>query len=165
MENLIFYKAGIDDIDLLTEVRVEVLRAANNLDENVDMEDVRKASYEYYKNCFEQDTHVAYLVKDNGKIAGSGGISFYQVMPTYHNKTGRKAYVMNMFTAPSYRRKGIAMKVLDLLVQEAHARGIHAVSLEATSMGRPLYIKYGFVQMKDEMELPGEEIRNPQGLR
>lgn len=30
--------------------------------------------------------------------------------------------------------------------------GITYISLEATEMGRPLYKKYGFVSMKDEME-------------
>ena len=30
---------------------------------------------------------------------------------------------------------------------------IDAISLEATEMGRPLYEEFGFVGMKDEMEL------------
>ena len=30
------------------------------------------------------------------------------------------------------------------------------ISLEATDMGKPLYEKYGFVKMNDEMELPNE---------
>lgn len=34
------------------------------------------------------------------------------------------------------------------------AKGIRAVSLEATDMGRPLYEKYGFLSMEREMELP-----------
>ena len=55
---------------------------------------------------------------------------------------------------PEYRRKGIAIKTLDLLVQDAKKRGITAISLEATAMGRPLYEKYGFIAMNEEMELP-----------
>ena len=49
---------------------------------------------------------------------------------------------------------GIAYKTLDLLVKAAKSRGITAISLEATDMGRPLYEKYGFVKMEHEMELP-----------
>lgn len=61
---------------------------------------------------------------------------------------------MNMYTNPEYRRKGIAYRVLDMLVKEAKDRGITAISLEATAMGRPLYEKYGFIKMEEEMELP-----------
>lgn len=39
-------------------------------------------------------------------------------------------------------------------MKEAKDRGITAISLEATAMGRPLYEKYGFVNMAHEMELP-----------
>lgn len=58
-----------------------------------------------------------------------------------------------MYTHPDYRRRGIAYKMLDILVNEAKSKGINAISLEATEMGRPVYEKYGFVQMKNEMEL------------
>ena len=90
---------------------------------------------------------------------GAGGVSFYQVMPTYHNPTGKKAYIMNMYTKPSYRRQGIAFKILDLLVTEAKVKGITAISLETTEMGKPLYTKYGFVKMNDEMELPQKDLQ------
>lgn len=46
------------------------------------------------------------------------------------------------------------MKTLDLLVQEAKQRGIKKISLEATKIGRPLYEKYGFIPIKDEMVYP-----------
>lgn len=64
-------------------------------------------------------------------------------------------FIMNMYTAPDYRRRGIAYRTLELLVEDAKSRGIKAISLEATDMGRPLYEKYGFVQMNGEMELRG----------
>ena len=80
-------------------------------------------------------------------------VSFYQVMPTYHNSTGKKAYIMNMYTAPEYRRQGIAFHTLDLLVNDAKEQGVLQIALEATDMGRPLYERYGFVKMEDEMKL------------
>lgn len=153
MMNLEYRKATIADLEILTETRITVLRAANRLTEDVDMTEVEAESYQYYKKALTDGTHVAYLVFDGEKFAGAGGVSFYQVMPTYHNPTGRKAYIMNMYTAPEYRRKGIAFQTLDLLVKEAKQQGIAAISLEATQMGRPLYEKYGFVKMNDEMEL------------
>lgn len=149
--NLNFKKAAVSDIDVLTKTRTEV-RAANKLSDDVDMSLVEKESYKYYKNCFEIDKHVSYLVYDGDKLVGCGDVSFYEVMPTYSNPWGTNAYIMNMYTKPEYRRQGIASKTLDLLVQEAKKRGIRKISLEATDMGRPVYTKYGFVGMKDEME-------------
>jgi GNAT superfamily N-acetyltransferase len=59
-----------------------------------------------------------------------------------------------MYTDPAYRRQGIAMKTLALLIEDAKAKGITFISLEATDMGRPLYERYGFVPMEHEMILP-----------
>ena len=80
-------------------------------------------------------------------------------MPTFHNPTGKKAYIMNMYTKPSHRRRGVAFKMLDLLVADAKSKGITAISLETTEMGKPLYTKYGFVKMNDEMELPQKDLQ------
>lgn len=151
--DFLFKQATLEDLDLLTATRIEVLRAANKLADDVDMSEVKSQSYEYYEKALSEDSHIAYLIFDGEQFIGAGGVSFFQVMPTYHNPSGKKAYIMNMYTAPQYRRKGIAYKTLNLLVQAAKERGITAISLEATEMGRPLYEKYGFVKMNDEMEL------------
>lgn len=150
---LIYRKATIADLEILTETRIEVLCAANQLSNDVDMSEVKKQSFEYYQNSLKNDTHLAYLIFDDETFVGAGGISYFQVMPTYHNPTGKKAYIMNMYTKPDYRRQGIAFKTLDLLVADAKEKGITNISLEATDMGRPLYAKYGFVKMSNEMEL------------
>lgn len=60
---------------------------------------------------------------------------------------------MNMYTAPEYRRQGIAIHTLDLLVKNAKKQGVSQIAFEATAMGRPLYERYGFMKMEDEMEL------------
>lgn len=148
-----YKKATIKDIDELVRTRIIVLRAANKLSDDVDMSFVEKESCEYYKRALETGEHIAYLVYDNGAFVGAGGVSFYQVMPTYHNPSGKKAYIMNMYTALEYRRQGIALHTLDLLVKDAKEWGVSQIALEATDMGLPLYEKYGFVKMEDEMEL------------
>ncbi len=152
--SLTYQTASIEDLELLTATRIQVLRAANGLGEKEDLSFVEHKSREYYEHALADKSHKAYLVFDGAVFAGAGGISYYRVMPTVHNPTGWKAYIMNMYTAPEYRRQGIATRILDLLVEDAKARGIHHISLEATKMGRFLYEHYGFVSMKSEMELP-----------
>ena len=156
--DLIYKRATSEDIDILTKTRIEVLRAANQLSDDIDMSEVEKESYNYYQKALCDGSHIAYLVFDGKRFVGAGGVSFFQVMPTYHNPSGNKAYIMNMYTNPAYRRRGIAAKTLDMLINDTENKGITAISLEATDMGRPLYEKYGFIKMNDEMKLPEEGL-------
>ena len=161
--NLIYKAAGPQNLNLLTDTRIRVLIAANKLPEGTDMSEVRRQTEDYYKKALADGSHYGLLVFDRdstdeykspeGRIAATGGVSFFRVMPTYSNPSGWKAYIMNMYTAPEYRRQGIAFETLDILVKEAKSRGINNITLEATDMGRPLYEKYGFAPMKDEMIL------------
>jgi len=152
--NLRYQTASIDDMNILIKTRIQVLRAANKLADVVDMSVIEHESYDYYKDSLVNGTHIAYLVYNDSIFVGAGGVSFYRVMPTYENPTGEKAYIMNMYTVPQYRKQGIAIRMLDYLVKEAKARNVTFISLEATAMGKPLYEKYGFVGMENEMCLP-----------
>lgn len=154
-----YKRAKIQDLDLLVDTRIEVLRAANRLDGTVDLSLVKRWTRNYYEEALNDQAHIAYLVFSGEEWIGAGGISFFRVMPTYHNPTGWKAYLMNMYTAPAYRRRGIASHTMALLTQEAKRRGVEHISLEATDMGRPLYERFGFVKMEDEMELPVNILR------
>lgn len=148
-----YKRATLKDIEELVRTRIIVLRVANRLSDDVDMSVVEQESYAYYKRALQTGEHIAYLVYDADVFVAAGGVSFYQVLPTYHNSTGKKAYIMNMYTAPEYRRQGIAFQTLDLLVKDAKEQGVSQIVLEATDMGRPLYERYGFVKMEEEMEL------------
>ena len=151
--DLRYQKATLEDLEFLVQSRVEVLRAANELSADTDMSEVEGTSREYYSHALADGTHTAYLVYNGDEFVGAGGVSYYQVMPTYHGPSGWKAYIMNMYVKPEYRRQGIALKTLDLLVQDAKEKGVDAITLEATRMGRPLYETYGFAAMENEMEL------------
>ena len=156
--NLMYIKATGDDVELLAKTRVKVLRAANGMDDTVDMSAVEAHARAYYREALADGTHIAFLVFDGDSPIGAGGACFFKVLPTYYNPTGQKVYIMNMYTDPAYRRHGVAHHTLDLLVKEAQSRGITHITLEATDMGRPLYKKYGFSEMRDEMQLPYEHF-------
>lgn len=76
---LIYKKVSIEDINLLTKSRIEVLKAANRLADDVDMGEVEVQSYNYYKKALSDGTHTAYLVFDGNSFIGAGGISYYRL--------------------------------------------------------------------------------------
>ena len=51
---------------------------------------------------------------------------------------------MNVYTRDEYRRQGVARKLVTMLINEAKERGVTEISLDATDMGKPLYITLGF---------------------
>ncbi len=42
------------------------------------MEEVRRQSYDYYKNALCNGMHIAYLVLAENRIVGTGGVSFFR---------------------------------------------------------------------------------------
>lgn len=68
--NVIYKKASIEDIDFLTESRVEVLKAANRLEDDVDMAEVEAQSHDYYRKALSDGSHTAYLVFDGNRFIG-----------------------------------------------------------------------------------------------
>ena len=62
--NLKYKRATLEDIDILTKTRIEVLRAANKLSTDTDMSEVERRSYNYYQKALCDGSHIAYLVFD-----------------------------------------------------------------------------------------------------
>lgn len=146
--------AGPQDLEELVRTRLLVLRAANGLAPDAPLPQVEAETRRYFAAGLQNGSVAAFLVEAQGEFAAAGGVSFYSVMPTCCTPTGQKAYIMNMYTAPAWRRKGIATALLDRLVMLCLDKGVTTITLEATAMGRPVYEKYGFVPQQNEMELP-----------
>lgn len=143
------------DLDLLVELRMEVLRAANRLPDAAVLPQVEQNARRYYASAIPTGKHLTLLAyAADGALAGCGGVDFYTLLPTVDNPGGECAYIMNMYTRPAYRRQGVARILLRRLIDEAKARGVGKLTLEATAMGRPLYDRMGFLPMEKEMELP-----------
>ena len=152
---LCYKRAGLGDLELLTATRLEALRAIHRLDGEADLSEHARRVRAYYERALGDESHVAYLALDGARVAGAGGVDFFRGMPGYHNPTGETAFLMNLYTHPAYRRRGIARRMLELLVAAARERGAAHITLDATEMGRPLYEGFGFVPMEGMMELPG----------
>ena len=54
---IIYKKAGFEDLELLVKTRTEVLKAANGLDDSVDMTEVERESRSYYEQAHNDCQH------------------------------------------------------------------------------------------------------------
>lgn len=151
-----YRQATLQDIAQLLEFRLCLLHSAIGEGRPDRWENVKEHIIQYYQEALSNDTHLAYLVYDGNRCIATGGVCFYQILPTYYKPTGKKAYLINLYTVPEYRRRGVATQVLNLLIDESLQRGATYISLEATDMGRSLYEKCGFATLTSEMQFRNE---------
>lgn len=143
--------AGKNDIVDVMKIRLEMLREVNGLSQEHDFgEEFDKACKAYFEDG-DQTTVLAKTV--DGEVIGCASICYIDVMPTFSHPSGRRAHLMNVYTSAGYRRRGIAEKMVDMLISEAKGRGVSEVSLDATESGRPLYEKLGFSVSGEHMAI------------
>lgn len=64
-----------------------------------------------------------------------------------------EGYLMSVFTAPAFRRRGIARVLLGSLLEESRDRNLQRLRLHSTDDGRVLYEKFGFRNFRGIMVL------------
>ncbi|HEY1990877.1 MAG TPA: GNAT family N-acetyltransferase [Gammaproteobacteria bacterium] len=55
-----------------------------------------------------------------------------------------RGYILNVYTEPEWRGRGLAKRLTLLAMDAARERGLKLTILHATEMGKPLYAKLGF---------------------
>ncbi len=148
---MIEYKiATNEDIELLMSSRLEMLRIVNNLSDDYVFSDLIVNESRDYFLSGDQTT---VLALDGDNVVGCASMSYMRIMPTFSHPTGKRAHLMNVYTRNEYRRQGIARKMVQMLIDDAWNRGATEISLDATTMGRPLYESLGFTDSKECMVL------------
>jgi GNAT superfamily N-acetyltransferase len=89
---------------------------------------------------------------DTGQVVGGGAV---YIVPWLGNPTDRlqkRAFILNVYTDPDFRRRGIARAVVKAMLEWCRSQGFHSVRLMASDFGRPLYQSMGFLPTR-EMKL------------
>ena len=149
--NLIIRKAVVEDADLLAKTRTNFLEETTSMMAEFDKDIIYHNNKTYFEKALANNTFTAFLAYDGELLVGTSGICFYNVPPNYKNPKGLVAFIQNMYTLPGYRKQGIATKLFFMTLEEARNRGYKKLTLNATSMGRPLYEKFGFKDTVNDM--------------
>ncbi|MEW6226856.1 MAG: GNAT family N-acetyltransferase [Bacillota bacterium] len=145
--------AAVEDIETLVKFRVEMFREMGKLTGSAAEQDLTATLRKWFRVMMTAERFFAWLAVENGEIIGSSGLVLLLKPPSPDNISGIEGYVMNMYTVPSHRGKGIATALLEECVRFASAAGAGRLSLHASSLGQPVYDKFGFVQSPTEMRM------------
>lgn len=140
---MIFDKATIEDIGVLTDLRIAYLNEDLGVISNENLELMQASLPSYYEKHLNKDL-MAYVARDEMDIVSCAFLLIVEKPMSPSFITGKIGTVLNVYTKPDYRKKGYAKKLITTMLEDAKAEGLSIIELKATEDGYSLYKSVGF---------------------
>lgn len=144
MDTITYHKATTGDTGILAEHRILFATELKGEQPEEMTNALRAQMTAYFNKATAENTCISIIAKAGDNIAGIGSVHIREQPGNFMNPNGKWGYVMNMYTVPAYRRRGICTGILDALISEAQKEGITAFELHATKEGEFVYKQNGF---------------------
>jgi len=106
---------------------------------------LRAASAAYFARAIATGDYLGWLAELDGAVVAGAGVQPRALLPRPdHIDGGVEAYVLNVYTEPAHRRRGLARGLMDVVLDWSRAQRHGRVTLHASDAGRPLYDTLGF---------------------
>ena len=87
---------------------------------------------------------IAFVAKDGDKVVSVAYLHIIEMPANSLLLNGLYGEVLNVYTEPEYRGKGICTKLMNNLVEYGKKADLGRIDLSATDDGYPIYAKIGF---------------------
>jgi len=123
-----------------------------NYKDNASLEAMVKCTAPYLEKAIADGSFRAWLAcKEDRPVAGGAVvISPWPAHP--YDLECRRATILNIYTDPAYRRRGLARALMQTMIDRCRREGFSRVTLHASDDGRHLYESLGF-EASNEMRL------------
>jgi GNAT superfamily N-acetyltransferase len=88
--------------------------------------------------------HIAFLAEADGEAVACAILIWWMMLPSLTDLHRKRGYVSSVYTDPAWRRNGVARALMERLIARAEAMDVRRLILNASEMGRPLYLDLGF---------------------
>ena len=92
----------------------------------------------------ENGGYFGWFAEAGGAVVSGIGMMVLEWPPHPLHLEPLRGYILNVYTEPAWRGRGLAVRLTRLAQDAAVERGLHLTILHATEMGKPLYTKLGF---------------------
>jgi GNAT superfamily N-acetyltransferase len=137
--------ATLEDVDLVLEYRKAMFRDTGDTDEAA-LEAMARKFRPWMLARMERGEFFTWLAKNSDQLAVACAALWVQydwpVSPS--SLTGCRVHVMNVYTLPEYRRRGLARRLMETLIGWCELQGFSIITLNASADGRHLYETLGF---------------------
>lgn len=146
-------RAALCDVETLVSLRLEMRRERETVALTIPEEEFASRLREYFSQTVNDGSFIPFIAWDRDNAAACSGLSVMALPPSYGDFSGKKGYITNMYTRMEYRGQGLARQLLDALKNYAMENGCSSLELNASDAGYPVYKKYGFTDVANEMKL------------
>ena len=141
--NILFDEASKDDIKELIRLRIAYMIDDFGGISDYEKECMEKQLPDYFTRKLGNEL-IAFIAKDDHRIVS---VAYLQIIEMPANSillNGLYGEVLNVYTEPEYRGKGLCTQLIKNLIEYGKKRGLGRVDLSATKEGYPIYKKVGF---------------------
>lgn len=100
----------------------------------------------------EDGSYRGWLAETEAGVVAGGGLVIVGFPSNPRDPSPRRAWILNMYTEPQHRRRGLGKAIVEAMVSWCREQGFGSVSLHASDAGRQLYEAMGF-KPTNEMRL------------
>ncbi|HET7232856.1 MAG TPA: GNAT family N-acetyltransferase [Longimicrobium sp.] len=150
------------DAEVLAHHRAAMFRDMGSLRPKL-YDALRNAARPWFAEAIPAGEYIAFVALADGapdEIVAGAGVQMRRQIPRPTADGARvesrpQALVVNVYTEPAWRRRGLAALLMEHVLAWAREQGVGGVVLHASAEGRPLYEHLGFVAT-NEMRYAGE---------
>ena len=145
----ILRKAAITDVEVILHQRRKMYLDMGYQDDHA-LEAMILTCRTFLPRQIEEGKYQGWLVERETKdVVSGGGIFLYDGLPTPLDPQTSRPLIMNVYTEPEYRRKGLARLLVETMIAWCREQEFGSVVLHASDDGRPLYEVLGFKQTSE----------------
>jgi GNAT superfamily N-acetyltransferase len=151
MPGITIREASANDIPEILRQRRRMYEDIHHTDSAV-LDTVVSLSADYLKAAMPEGSFRAWLAAERDRVVAGGAVVISPWPAHPHDLDCRRATILNVYTDPDYRRRGIARQLMQTIIDWCKREGFARVTLHASDEGRHLYESLGF-EPSNEMRL------------
>lgn len=132
------------DVRVMTEHRLDYLSQLQGERSEEYKDKLKVELEEYFRKSIKDGNFFALMAVYEGKALAFGGMVIKKIPGDFNKASYLEGDILNMYTIPEARRKGISSLILSTLLKTAQKLGISKVALHTSPDGEKMYRKFGF---------------------